>query len=431
MKKVLLLFLFISGAVAAQIPTPAPPQSESILILGAAAHTGTGEVIENSAIGFTNGKFNFVGKASDVNRSDYSRVIDAEGKHVYPGFIGPNSTLGLREIDAVRATLDFSETGALNPNVRTLIAFNTDSRITPTVRTNGVLTVQAAPRSGLVSGTSSIMKLDGWNWEDAVLKADDGIHINWPNMFTISGWWAQQGGVNKNKNYEEQVQTLYKFFTDAQVYAVNDKHEEKDLRFEAMRNLFTGKERLYIHADFVKEISEAVNMAKSTGVMKPVIVGGRDAWMVTDILKENNVPVIVHRLHELPEFADEDVDRPYKLPKLLQDAGVLFCLDYSGQMEAMNLRNLPFAAGTAAAYGLTKEEALASITLNAAKILGIDDITGSLETGKDATLFISTGDALDMITNNVETAFIQGREIELINEQIEQFKRYSEKYGIN
>jgi imidazolonepropionase-like amidohydrolase len=198
-----------------------------------------------------------------------------------------------------------------------------------------------------------------------------------------------------------------------------------------MRGLFNGTQTLFIHTNYVKEITDAVYFAKENNISKMVIVGGYDAWMVADMLKDNKVAVILRRVHDLPVSEDDDVYLPYKLPKKMVDAGVLVCLENSGDMEAMGTRNLPFYAGTATAYGLNKEEALMLITLNTAKILGIDSTTGSLEPGKDATLFISTGDALDMKTNNVEQAFIQGRFIDLDNFQKKLYRKYSEKYETN
>jgi imidazolonepropionase-like amidohydrolase len=197
-----------------------------------------------------------------------------------------------------------------------------------------------------------------------------------------------------------------------------------------MKGIFSSAKILYVHVNYAKEIEDAVHFLKDAGVKKMVIVGGTDSWMVADLLKENNIPVMVNRIHDLPNRTDDDIDLPYKLPTLLQKAGVLFCLENSGDMEEMQERNLPFNAGTAAAYGLTKEEALASITLNAAKILGIDNRVGSLEAGKDATLFISTGDALDMKSNNVELAFIRGKKLDLSNEQKALYGKYMKKYGL-
>ncbi len=412
-------------------------QNKSILIINATAHLGTDSVISNSFIGIRDGKIDLVTNASTfgTDKSKYDEVIDATGKHVYPGLIAPNSTLGLTEIEAVRATNDFHEVGSILPHVRSLIAYNSDSKIIPTVRTNGVLLAQITPRGGIVSGTSSIMQLNGWNWEDAAYKTDDGIHINWPRIQSRKYIDEEQGTSNsyeKNKEYIRQTEELKKLFSDASAYSqtnTNDQ-EEKNLRFDAIKKLLNGTEIAYFHTNDVKEIVEVVNFAKTYQLKKVVIVGGRESYMVTDLLRENNISVIVCRVHELPEHAEDDVDQLYKLPYQLYKAGVLFCLNNEGDQEATGVRNLPFLAGTAAAYGLTKEQALQTITLNSAKILGIDKTAGSIEAGKDATLFISTGDALDMRTNHLEYAFIKGIAIDLYNDQQALYEKYKKKYGL-
>lgn len=410
----------------AQVPSPAPEQKGAILLQNGIAHLGNGEIIENSVIGFKDGKLTLVADAKTVkiDPSFYDTIINIEGKHVYPGIIAPNSTLGLTEIDAVRATRDYAETGALNPHVRSVIAYNTESNITTTVRFNGVLMGQITPRGGLISGTSSIVQFDAWNWEDAIYKEDDGIHINWPNMY-------HRWGGKENKEYDNTKKELHDFFENAKTYCAIEKYDEKNIRFESVRGLFDESKTLFIHTDYIKEITEAITFVKKFELKNVVLVGGYDAWMVAEQLKENNISVILQRVHSLPERQEDDVYLPYKLPKMLWDAGVLFCLENAGDMEAMNTRNLPFYAGTAAAYGLTKEQALQIITLNTAKILGIDETCGSLETGKDATIFVSTGDALDMTTNNVELAFIQGRKINLSNRQKNLYEKYSKKYKSN
>jgi imidazolonepropionase-like amidohydrolase len=427
-KSLFILTLFITAFSAAQ--------TKSILIMNATAHLGNGTVIQNSLIGIKDGKISLVADATTakIDKAAYGEVIDAAGKQVYPGMIAPNSTLGLTEIDAVRATNDFHEVGTTLPNVRSLIAYNTDSKVIPTVRCNGVLLAQITPRGGMVSGTSSIVMLDGWNWEDAAYKVDDGIHVNWPRIQSrkyLDEDNIYPGPYEKNKEYTRQVNELKKLVADAKAYNETEAKEEKNLRFEAMKGIFTGAQTLFIHVSNVKEIIEAVSFVKANAIPKVSLVGGRDSWMVAELLKENNISVVVARVHDLPEHPDDDVDQPYKLPALLQKAGVLFCLNNEqGEMEASNTRNLPFMAGTAAAYGLTKEEALMSVTLSAAKILGIDKTTGSLEVGKDATLFISTGDALDMKSNNVENAFVKGVSIDLNNDQKALYEKYKKKYGL-
>lgn len=407
---------------------PAPIQQKSVLLTNATVHIGNGIVLNNAYVGFKNGVITSVGEGDTPEGFD--QVINLKGKHIYPGFIAPNTTLGLREIDAVRATLDYAEVGDFNPNVRSQIAYNTDSKITPTLRFNGVLLAQITPRSGIISGTSSIMELDGWNWEDATLKADDGIHMSWPQMYKKTGWWAEPGSSEKNNEQEKAVQEIKVFFKDAKAYAEINNVKEKNYKFEAMKGLFDGSKRLYVSANTAKEILEVINFKKEFDITHVVIVGGTDSWLVAEALKENKIPVILNRVHSLPERTDDGIDLPFQLPYLLQKAGVLFCLNYDGDMEVMGTRNLPFNAGTAAAYGLTKEEALASITLNTAKILGIDNLVGSIEIGKHATLFVSAGDALDMKSNIIEHAFIRGKKVDLDNHQKQLYEKYKEKYGI-
>ncbi len=422
---ILAALLGISISSMAQMPVPAEDQKQSILIVNGTAHLGNGQVIEQAAIGFKDGKITYAGSAAGANKSDYQQVIDASNKHIYPGFISPNSTLGLAEVDAVRATRDVREVGEYKPHVRAIIAYNTDSKITPTAKQNGVLMAQITPRGGTISGASSVVELDAWNWEDAAYKMDDGIHLRWPRMF-MGGWWSTS--VQKSKSYKSYVEDIRTFFTEAKAYH-EIPHQEVDLRFEAMKGLFSGEQTLFVHANYVKEIIELINFTQNMGIPKVVLVGGADSWMVTDMLREKKVSVILGRVHDLPQRQDDDIDLPFKLPYLLHKEGVLFCLDNSGDMERAATRNLPFMAGTAATYGLSKEEALMAITGNTAKILGIDGTVGTLESGKDATLFISTGDALDMRTNQVEKAFIRGKDIDLNNTQIELYERYKKKYA--
>lgn len=427
MKK-LFTFLFLLSAVAVFAQTPAKPQQNPIVLLNGTAHIGNGTVIPKSAIGFDKGEITFVTDATDYVKQLGDEVIDISGKQVYPGFIAPSTTLGLAEVEAVRATLDFNDVGTINPHVRSLISYNTDSKIIPTIRTNGVLIAQVCPRGGLISGTSSVFALDGWNWEDAVYKTDDGIHLNWPVRYQGGGWWAEPEPLKKNENFEKTLAALQKFFADAKAYSEKGQ-TETNIRMEAMKGVFSGEKRLFINVDLAKDIIEAVYFAKQFGVPHLVIVGAKEASLVTDVLKKNNVAVVLDRVHDLPSSPDLDIDLPYKTPKLMQDAGILYCLSYRGDMETAGLRNLPFTAGTAAAYGLTKEQALAAITLNTAKILGIDETAGSLEGGKNATLFVSTGDALDMRTNNLELAFIKGKKIDLDNVQKQLFKKFGSKYS--
>ncbi|WP_242916947.1 amidohydrolase family protein [Pontibacter liquoris] len=417
--------LLLSVPVWAQVPAPAPKQSKPVLLKGATLHVGNGTVIENAAVAFSNGKITYAGPQSGADLSGYE-VVDVTGQQIYPGLIHPNSGLGLNEIESVRATIDAQEVGQFNPNVRSVVAYNTDSDIIPTIRTNGVLMTQVTPAGGTISGTSSVVQLDAWNWEDAIVKGDEGVHLNWPGMLVETGNPEIDKRLARMKEQREQTLTdLAALMRDASVYKTG-KHDNQNLKLTALTGLFDGTKKLYIHADYGKEILEAVNFAKKYGVKDMVLVGGRDALVVADFLKANNIPVIYSGVHALPSRAEEDVDGPYKMPFLLQQAGLLVALDYD--LSVHGIRNLPFIAGTAAAYGLNKEQALATVTLNTARILGIDKQAGSVEVGKDATLVVSAGDLLDMRTNNVTQAFIQGRKIDLNNKQTYLYKKFESKY---
>ena len=422
--QLVLIFSFLGSFVLAQ-QTPAPPQTQPIIITGAVAHLGNGQVIENSTVAFEDGKITLVADARliRIDGSKNYKTIAASGKHVYPGFIAPATTVGLVEINAVRATKDYSEVGQMNPNIRSIIAYNTDSKVTPTVRSNGVLLAQITPRSGRISGSSSIVELDAWNWEDALYKGDNGVHVNWPSMFRFS-WGGSAEVINKNKNYSKQTKELDAFFDQAKAYANKKNPEVKNLKFEAMRGLFDKSKKLFIHTNHAKTIMESTLFAKKYGA-DIVIVGGRDSWRITEFLKENNVPVLIRSTQSLPGAEDEDIDQPFKTPKQLHDAGILFGFSHSGYETQ---RNLPFQAGQAVGFGLEYEEAIKALSLNTAKILGLDQTIGSLEEGKDATLFISEGDVLDMRTCKVTHAFIRGKEIDLDNKQKALYRKFKEKY---
>lgn len=405
--------------------TPAPPQSEQVAIIGATAHIGNGEVIENCTIIFNDGKITAIG--AGLTAPTKGTTINAEGKHVYPGFIAPSKSLGLVEVDAVRASDDQDEIGEMIPHVRSLIAYNAESKVVESMRPNGVLIGQITPQGGTISGTSSIVQFDAWNWEDAALKTDDGIHMNWPNFFRRGRWWAgEERGFIPNKEYAKEMDDIKMFFQNSIAYGKTGAGD-KNLPFAAMQGLFDGSQRLFIHADGEKEMTDAVTLAKNMGVKNVVIVGGYRANKIAGFLKEHNIPVLVNVTHSLPEFDDDDYDLTYKLPKLLVDAGLLVAIQ-NEDMANFQTRNMAFYAGQTVAQGLDKETALQLITGNTAKILGIDDMYGTLEEGKSATLFISEGDALDMRTNKLSKAYIDGRDISLETHQTELWKRYMGKY---
>lgn len=421
MKKIFLsigLLITIITAKAQETIYPAPAQQGTIALTHATIHVGNGQVIEDGMILFSNGKIIDVRKTAPI--ADI-KIIDCSGKHIYPGLISAATNLGLNEIGAVRSTRDEYELGNINSNVRSVVAYNTDSKIINTLRSNGILLANVIPNGGTISGSSSVMQLDGWNWEDAVYRMDGGIHFRMPYLVRYSE--NNDPMTDALKNIEE-VRT---FLRGAKAYFDESKHEHTNLKFEAVKGLFNKTQSFFVHCELVKEMMIAVEFAKEFG-FKTVIIGGSDSWKITDYLKENNIAVIVNQMHSLPNMQDDDVDLPYKLPYLLQQAGITYCI--SDQDEQSRYRNLPFNAGVAVGYGLTKEQALQAITFNAAKILGIDNRTGSIETGKDANIVVSTGDILDMKTNNIVYAFIQGRQINLDDKQKQLYEKYKYKYSL-
>ncbi len=420
----LVLALLLSfGMTSWAQQTPADTQSEAITITGATAHIGDGTVVENCTIVFEDGKITALG----TGESTKGLVIDASGKHVYPGFIAPVKELGLIEVNAVRASDDSDEIGEMIPHIRSLIAYNAESKVVESMRPNGVLMAQITPKGGRISGTSSIVQFDAWNWEDAAVKVDDGIHLSWPSSFRRGRWWlGEPRGLKPNKNYQKQVTEVETFLQNSIAYG---KGTSKELNpaFAAMQGVFKGSQILYVYADGEKEIIDGITLAKNSGVKSVVLVGGYHAYKVTDFLKENEVPVLVQFTHNTPNFEDDDYDLPYKLPKLLSDAGLLVAIQ-NGEASNFQTRNLPFYAGQVVGQGLDKEKAVQMLTGNTAKILGIDATHGTLAVGKSATLFVSQGDALDMRTNQLTHAFIDGRSISLETHQTQLWKRYSEKY---
>jgi imidazolonepropionase-like amidohydrolase len=414
---------------AAQNPAVAPAQKKPVMLVGGTVHTGTGEVIDNAIVAFTAGKITWVGKASEskIDKSAYE-VIDVSGKQVYPGLIFPNTGLGLVEIGGVDVTVDTREIGDLNPNVRALAAYNTDSHVIPVIRSNGILLAQIVPQGSLLPGTSSVVQLDAWNWEDAAYKADNGLILGWPRKSSFGGRggaFASQMASAGSSSYDRNVEQLEKIFTDAVAYAAIEKPVDVNLRLEAMRGLFDGSKTLFVNASEAKGIMAAIEFAKRYNIKKIVLTGANEtAWAVKDFLKAQNIPVLLASPLSLPLYEYSDVRLPFKLASLFTKEGILVGLTYNQQAYG----NLPFAAGQTVAYGLSKEEALQTVTLNTAKILGIDDKTGSLETGKDANIIVSTGDVLDMKTNNIELAFITGRNISLDNKHKQLNRRFQTKF---
>lgn len=430
MKKIIFYIaatLSITNVWAQETISPATAQNETIALTNATIHVGNGQVINNGTVVLKNGKITEVAaNASTVG----ARIIDCSGKQIYPGLILSDVQIGLIEVPAVRATIDAGEIGEMNPSIRSLVAYNTDSKVINTLRVNGILLANIVPGGGIISGSSSVVQFDAWNWEDAAYGTDLGIHFRMPSLLNRGnrrGFGGQQSNADPVKRGLEQIENVKVFFREAKAYIAEAKHENTNLKFEAVRGLFDKKQKLFVHCNIVKEMLLAIDFSKEFG-FDVVLVGAVDCWQIADLLKQNNIAVILNQLHNLPTMVDDDIDQPFKTPATLQQAGVLFAINDDD--ENTRSRNLAFNAGTSVAYGLTKEEALTAITLNAAKILGVADKTGSIEVGKDANIVVCQGDILDMRTNIIDNAFIQGRQVDLNNKQMQLAEKYEKKYGI-
>lgn len=420
MKKIKsIIFLGISVFGLAQRPAPAPIQKNPIAITNATIHTGNGNILQNASIVFENGKITQI----NGNIPSNAEIINAKNKHVYPGFILVNNTLGLVEIEATKATDDTQEANDITPEIRSLISFNTDSHVIPTVRTNGILLTQPVLKSGTISCTSSIVNLDAWNWEDAVEEKDNVLHMAWPEISTR--FFDEKRDAERKEMRTKQLEEIKSLFTRAKAY---QKSTIKDYKLEAIKPIF-DKTKLFVEVSGANEALEVIKFAKDLELKNVVLIGDASLSPILNEIKNSNFPLIITRVHSLPTGNSMSPRLPYQFAKMVSDKGILYGLDYSGPHEYQDSRNLPFLAGTTVAYGVDKEKALQSISYNIAKILGIDNRFGSLEVGKSATLFISDGDALDQLTNQITEAFIDGRKINLNNQQKELYNRYKFKYS--
>ena len=428
MKHISSIFIIVSYLLSSD-QMPAPNQDHPILIQGGTIHTISHGILENADILFVDGKITSVGHNLDIPAE--AEIIDASGQHVFPGLISAGSTLGLQEIGAVRATRDYAEVGAVNPNVRANVSYNPDSELIPITRSNGVLLALSVPRSGLVSGTSSLMMLDGWTWEDATLKHPVGLHLFWPSMNIPK---PKPGKQKEKKDKDSRLKSIQKIDdliqesrAYAQLKATGSPSFKHDLRLEGMLPVISGEIPVFIHANEVRQIEAAVYWAERQSV-KMVLVGGKDSWRVTQLLKDREIPVIYTQTHSTPMRRFEQYDQAFITPSQLYEAGIKFCISNSeSPFQTPHIRNLPYHAAKAASYGLPFEEALRSITLSTAEILGVEEKVGSLEAGKDATFFIADGNILDVRTE-VTAAFIQGKQIDLNDRHKMLYTKYQEKY---
>jgi imidazolonepropionase-like amidohydrolase len=410
------LVFFLTVTTLAEAQTPAPPQAEPTALTGGTIHTISGDVIENGTILFEGGVITAIG--TDVDLPAGTRAEDVSGKHIYPGLIDGWSQMGIYEIGAVDMTTDINEQGPVNPNVMVERAFDPGSRHIGIARSAGILTSVTSPGGGLISGQSAAMKMDGWSWDEMTLKSGVGLIVNWP-------------GTGDADSYEESLDELRDAFTAARAYrtarGAMDRGEasrhDLDTRWESMISVFDGDRPVVVNANEVRQIQDAITWAEEEGVQL-IILGGRDAHLVTEHLKVKEIPVIVTQVLDSPNRAWEGYDARYSLPAKLYEAGVQFAI--AGASGAANANRLPLEAGAAAAYGLPADEAVKALTLYPAQILGLEDRIGALEEGLDATLLISDGTPIEYATQ-IEQVYVQGRKSDMMDMHRQLYETYREK----
>jgi len=380
------LILIWPCATSAQIPAEAP--TGPIALTEAEIFPISGPRIDKGTVLIEDGKIKAIG--TDIEIPSGTTTISLAGKAIFPGFIESHSQLGLTEIAAVKATNDYREPGAINPNVKALVSINMENVILPVTRSGGVLVALSAPEGGIISGRSSIVQLEGWTYEDMAIKPIAALQVKWPMQSLHPRMIARlkkEKLEEEKEELEEHKEELSDFFEMAKAYHQGRSQTENppafDSKLEAMRDVIAGKVPMMVRADRAG----------------------------ASLLKQYDVPVIVSATHRLPLRRDDRHDESYTLPARLQKAGVKFCISSTDRSETWNARNLPFQAATAAAWGLDIDQALRAITLSPAEILGIDDRVGSLEVGKDATLIVTSGNPLEAIST-IDRAWIGGREID-------------------
>jgi len=405
---------------------PAPPQSQPIALVNATVHPVSSPSLAAATIVMDRGKIVALGTAIPIPPD--AITIDLKGQHVYPGLIESHSLLGLTEIGSVDVTNDHAERGDINPNVRAEVAINPESEHVPVARANGIALALVAPTGGLIAGRSALVMTDGWTWKEMTLAAPLSLMINWPAM--RMGVQDDEASRQQRDRIQKRIDILERTVEDAQAYrmtleapGIDGRVTPTDVRWEAMVPVLRGELPVWIRANSLLEIQAAVSwVAKHK--LRAVLVGGREAGHCANLLRERGIPVVVTSVLSLPDRRDADFDEPFTLPLRLHRAGVKFCIA-AGSSSA--LRNLPYHAAKAAAYGLPQDEALKAVTLYPAQIMGVADRVGSLEEGKDATLIVTDGDPLE-ITTHVRELFLQGRRIDLANKHQRLYDKYRQRY---
>jgi imidazolonepropionase-like amidohydrolase len=425
---ILCLILACLGPLTAYGQDAASGDLPWILFRGGTIHRVQGDPIESGVLGIQGHRIVYVGQELSPEIAAKGSVLDMSGKHLCPGFIDADTALGLIEIEAVRATNDTAETGILNPNAEAVTAFNPDSELLPVARADGILTAMSVPRGSFVTGRSALMRMEGWNATDMVLRRHAGLHITWPR-FAPTRFPGRTTETEEKKREpdrrQQQLDELVDLFEDAKGM-LRGSGAAGNLRLEAVAQVLQHEYPLYVQVDEQRGIEEAAAFAKRFDCQL-MIVGGYDAPRCASLLKEQKIAVIVAGTHRLPDHASSPYDEPFTIPARLYQAGVSFCLAGHDRFSASGVRNLPQHAGTAVAFGLPHHVGLRSITLSAAEIVGAADQLGSLEVGKHATFMITTGDPLEIDTR-VLAAYIDGKEVDLENRQKRLWRKYKTKY---
>lgn len=410
----------------------APAAAETVAFVGGTLHPVSGPPIEGGTL-VVDGD-TIVAAGADVEAPAGARVVDVTGKHLYPGFVHPQTDLGLVEVDSVAGSVDRAELGPINPDVRAEVAFNADSfRLPPTVA-GGVVAAHVVPRGGLLPGMSAVMSLDGWNWQDMTLRAPAGMHLRWP-AYTSRGW-RRQTPEELKKEREEALSQLDDVFDRAAAYVkAHDAAEagsapapNPEPRLEALGPVLAGEMPLFVHAETLPQIEAALDWTAERGIESVVLVAGYDIARVAERLAEEDVPVILDTVHATPDRDWEAYDAPFTAAARLHEAGVRFAIAAGGGGAASeNARSLPFEAATAVAFGLPRDAAIEAITLGAAEILGVGESLGSLDPGKRASFFVVDGDPLEIVSR-IESVWIDGREQDRAEDrQWRLYRKYDER----
>jgi len=409
--------------------------AEMLLLKGATVHTVSGETLSPGEVLVKDGKIFAVGKSLSAAEA---KTLNLAGLHLYPGMIALNTELGLVEIDAVRATRDGREVGEYTPDVESWIAVNPDSELLPVARANGVSHFQPVPSGGVVAGQSGLVALVGWTVEQMTIKKPMAMHVYWPDMTLDTTPRDQARNRSAWKSLEEQAKerrektkSLEDFFQEARAYAKareaansSSRHPGKNPPWEVMLPVLRGDVPIMVHADEIRQIRAAVKWAETNG-FRITIAGGRDAWKAAGLLATNRVDVIYDSTFSLPARDTDAYDVHYSAPAVLHKTGVKVAFAVGSRGGSL-AKNLPYEAAQAVAFGLPAAEALKGVTLYPAQIAGVADRLGSIEAGKEATLFVADGDILDIRTN-VKLTWIAGREVSLENRHTRLYERYKSR----